>query len=165
MKHLNVALIILLIASIVACSKSSKVPAQETPATSSSTTQTTPTTTKLSQSTNSPTTNPNTATSLKGAESTTLAGANPPHGQPNHRCDIAVGAPLNSPAGTGLQQSNSMQPTTQQPNVSVLPAPNATTPITTAATAPGMNPPHGQPGHRCDIRVGAPLPAAPATTK
>lgn len=24
-------------------------------------------------------------------------GMNPPHGQPNHRCDIAVGAPLNSP--------------------------------------------------------------------
>ena len=25
-------------------------------------------------------------------------------------------------------------------------------------TAPGMNPPHGQEGHRCDIAVGAPLP-------
>ena len=24
-------------------------------------------------------------------------------------------------------------------------------------TAPGMNPPHGQPNHRCDIPVGAPL--------
>ena len=24
-------------------------------------------------------------------------------------------------------------------------------------TAPGMNPPHGQPGHRCEIPVGAPL--------
>jgi hypothetical protein len=29
--------------------------------------------------------------------SPTAAGLNPPHGQPNHRCDIAVGAPLNSP--------------------------------------------------------------------
>lgn len=160
MKHLNVAIVILLIASIVACSKSSKVPAQETPATNSSTTQSTTSTTQLSQSTNSPTTNPSTATSLKGAEPTMLAGTNPPHGQPNHRCDIAVGAPLNSPAGTGLQQSNSMQPTTQQPNVTVLPSPTLTT-----TTAPGMNPPHGQPGHRCDIKVGAPLPAAPATTK
>ena len=27
-----------------------------------------------------------------------------------------------------------------------------------AKTAPGMNPPHGQPNHRCDIAVGAPLP-------
>lgn len=26
-----------------------------------------------------------------------------------------------------------------------------------APTKPGMNPPHGQPGHRCDIAVGAPL--------
>lgn len=26
---------------------------------------------------------------------------NPPHGQPNHRCDIPVGAPLNSPPGGG----------------------------------------------------------------
>ncbi|WP_374399734.1 hypothetical protein [Flavobacterium sp.] len=25
-------------------------------------------------------------------------------------------------------------------------------------TTPGMNPPHGQEGHRCDIAVGSPLP-------
>src|SRR6188474_1027285 len=29
----------------------------------------------------------------------TAEGMNPPHGQPGHRCDIAVGAPLNSPPG------------------------------------------------------------------
>ena len=29
-------------------------------------------------------------------------------------------------------------------------------------TAPGMNPPHGQPGHRCEIPVGAPLNSKPA---
>jgi len=28
---------------------------------------------------------------------------------------------------------------------------------------PGMNPPHGEPGHRCDIAVGAPLNSKPAT--
>ncbi|MES2410959.1 MAG: hypothetical protein V4535_05895, partial [Bacteroidota bacterium] len=27
-----------------------------------------------------------------------------------------------------------------------------------AATAPGMNPPHGQPGHVCGTPVGSPLP-------
>ncbi len=32
------------------------------------------------------------------------------------------------------------------------------TPAADGTTAPGMNPPHGQPGHRCDIAVGAPLP-------
>jgi hypothetical protein len=33
----------------------------------------------------------------------------------------------------------------------------------TAPTAPGMNPPHGQPNHRCDIAVGAPLNSKPVT--
>jgi hypothetical protein len=54
---------------------------------------------------------------------------NPPHGQPNHRCDIKVGEPLNTPAAS----SN-----------------------TTSGNG-GINPPHGQPGHRCDIKVGDPL--------
>ena len=76
------------------------------------------------------------------------AGMNPAHGQPGHRCDIAVGAPLNSPATKPAATS-----TTQ----TITPA---ATPAATAAntvTAPGMNPAHGQPGHRCDISVGAPL--------
>jgi len=34
----------------------------------------------------------------------------------------------------------------------------------TQATAPGMNPPHGQPGHRCDIAVGTPLSQPVKTT-
>ena len=29
---------------------------------------------------------------------------------------------------------------------------------TTTEVAEGMNPPHGEPGHRCDIQVGQPLP-------
>ncbi len=73
------------------------------------------------------------------------AGMNPPHGQPGHRCDIAVGAPLNSkPAAPPKQIKEKI----------LTPA--------VAATAPGMNPPHGQPGHRCDIAVGAPLNSKPA---
>jgi hypothetical protein len=79
-------------------------------------------------------------------------GMNPPHGQPGHRCDIAVGAPLNSPvAKPGVQPA--MAP---GKSVTINPsAPNANgTPV---VTAPGMNPPHGQEGHRCDIAVGAPL--------
>jgi len=85
----------------------------------------------------------------------TAPGMNPPHGQPGHRCDIAVGAPLNSkPAAQNTPASISAAPATV----------NMTPPV---ATAPGMNPPHGQPGHRCDISVGAPLnskPAAAVTT-
>ncbi len=82
----------------------------------------------------------------------TTPGMNPPHGQPNHRCDIAVGAPLNSPPG----QAPAAQPQPVQPQVQPQPVAPANT--ATTATAPGMNPPHGQPGHRCDVAVGAPLP-------
>jgi len=45
---------------------------------------------------------------------------------------------------------------TTAPQMTVTPNTNSTaTPITTAE---GMNPPHGQEGHRCDIAVGAALP-------
>ena len=83
-------------------------------------------------------------------------GMNPAHGQPSHRCDIPVGAPLNSPPAasstskTAAQQQNQPVPTT---TVTTTPTPVATTP-----TPEGMNPPHGQTNHRCDIAVGAPLP-------
>lgn len=78
------------------------------------------------------------------------AGLNPAHGEPGHRCDIPVGAPLNSPPGQ--EPSIQAQPTI---NTSTPPAP----PVKTqpATTAPGMNPPHGEPGHDCSIAVGAPL--------
>lgn len=113
---------------------------------------------------------------------------NPAHGQPYHRCDIAVGAPLDGPAtqqgdspvkqSTGPKsffktvQSESATTATTQP---AQPTPTATTTVTptanqaktttpAAATAntpkPKNNPAHGQPHHRCDIAVGAPLPDA-----
>ncbi|MEZ0005440.1 hypothetical protein ABH942_000791 [Flavobacterium sp. 28YEA47A] len=87
----------------------------------------------------------------------TAPGMNPPHGQPGHRCDIAVGAPLNSPPG---QNPATAQPTQPAPQPTA--APSTITPVNNAdiVTAPGMNPPHGQPGHRCDIAVGQPLPKA-----
>lgn len=93
-------------------------------------------------------TNPNTV--LSDAK-----GLNPAHGQPGHRCDIAVGAPLNSAPAQGqtvtTQQTQTVQVNPNQKNV-----------VTTTVAAPvkvgkGMNPSHGQPGHRCDIPVGAPL--------
>lgn len=85
-------------------------------------------------------------------------GMNPAHGQSGHRCDIAVGEPLNSPAPTNLNKSAAPQVITQQ----TLPVSASTSTITPAAvavtpTAAGMNPPHGQTNHRCDIAVGAPL--------
>jgi len=84
---------------------------------------------------------------------------NPQHGQPGHRCDIAVGAPLNAPV------------TNIQPNVSATPPTSSTTtntnidaqkvlPQVNTSTA-ALNPKHGEPGHRCDIAVGAPLNSKP----
>lgn len=88
---------------------------------------------------------------------------NPPHGQPGHRCDVKVGDPL---------PFNNVTSTTATPaKVATLQPTANTTPIvqqqpqqaaTTGVTAPGFsgkpNPPHGQPGHRCDIKVGEILP-------
>ena len=37
-----------------------------------------------------------------------------------------------------------------------------TTPLPANVNGMGLNPPHGKPGHRCDIAVGAPLNSAPA---
>ena len=91
----------------------------------------------------------------------TAPGMNPPHGQPGHRCDINVGAPLNSPQGKTTTAAPTTQPvatSTAQPTVTSTPA------APPVKTAPGMNPPHGQPGHRCDITVGAPLNSPPTKT-
>ncbi|SFE93361.1 hypothetical protein [Flavobacterium xueshanense] len=82
---------------------------------------------------------------------TVAAGMNPAHGQAGHRCDIAVGAPLNSVATTTA-------PATPQQNAAVPANKETITQPETTPTAEGMNPPHGQTNHRCDIAVGAPLP-------
>ena len=80
-------------------------------------------------------------------------GMNPAHGQPGHRCDIAVGAPLNSPIVVPKNNTTAPQQTNAIPATIATPNPAPTTP-----TPEGMNPPHGQEKHRCDIAVGAPLP-------
>ncbi len=79
---------------------------------------------------------------------------NPAHGQPGHRCDIPVGQPLD---GSGQQTQTNMQ-TQQSPvikNSGSVPVNSNNNTNTTADGA--VNPAHGQPGHRCDIPVGAPL--------
>jgi hypothetical protein len=84
-------------------------------------------------------------------------GMNPSHGQPGHRCDIAVGAPLNSPV-----------PTSKTTAPQVVSNTNVTVPSASASVTPtpkGMNPAHGQPGHRCDIPVGSPLNSPVAADK
>lgn len=106
---------------------------------------------------------------------------NPPHGEPYHRCDIPVGAPLNSqPANTARQTTNSQVSTSTPQTSGSAPtlANNPTAPTLENAmrmnsgqtrtttqtttnntgTKPRLNPAHGQPWHRCDIAVGSPLP-------
>ena len=116
---------------------------------------------------------------------------NPAHGQPGHRCEIAVGAPLNSaPSSIGTMSTvgaptsapvSGKNPAHGQPGhrcdiavgaplnsapsaAAASPATVSTNAASTTKTASGMNPAHGQPGHRCDIAVGAPLNSASTTS-
>lgn len=104
------------------------------------------------------------ANTVSPAPVATAPGMNPPHGQPGHRCDIAVGQPLN-----GQTAAPAAQNITVNGNNTIQIDPNAVSPGKImidnngkqVKTAPGMNPPHGQPGHRCDIPVGQPLSSKP----
>ena len=73
---------------------------------------------------------------------------NPEHGQPYHRCEIAVGAPIDS---APAQQNAPQTPSILSPNIA--PAPQAQS----LGPKPALNPAHGEPHHRCDLAVGAPL--------
>lgn len=107
---------------------------------------------------------PNQATVQNVAPPPTQAGMNPPHGQPGHRCDISVGAPLNSPpgnagnAGSAITQKITPSFTTTTKTSQPSATPTIISSDAPVATAPGMNPPHGQPGHVCGTPVGSPLP-------
>lgn len=99
---------------------------------------------------------------------------NPQHGQPGHRCDIAVGAPLSNPtpsaSGTSSAgaSANAVVPATSaSPNSIFNSQPNpqgqpklvvpTTKSVNTKPSLVKLNPKHGDPGHRCDLQVGAPL--------
>jgi len=86
---------------------------------------------------------------------------NPPHGEPGHRCDMNVGDPLPDESGsTGPVTVSSpavINTTEQSGNKSIMYEQPAGVQSGGAATAK-LNPPHGEPGHRCDINVGDPLP-------
>lgn len=116
-----------------------------------------------------------TAPPQPAAQTKTPAGINPPHGQPGHRCDIAVGAPLNSKPAPAPQTKVQQ---VQQPAANAIQA----KPVTAAqqalvqntqaaeanllpATPKGKNPPHGQPGHKCELPIGADLDSAARAKK
>ncbi len=103
-------------------------------------------------------------TAIVPAASSVAETLNPPHGEPGHRCDIAVGAPLDSKAAPVPVVKETVNKEGTGAIIDVKqPATAPVTPVTTS-TANGLNPPHGQPGHRCDIAVGQPLNSKPATT-
>ncbi|UKT63312.1 hypothetical protein [Pedobacter mucosus] len=74
---------------------------------------------------------------------------NPPHGEAGHTCALAVGAPLNNTA------------VAPQPQQTAAPQPTPVSPVITNITGKNLNPKHGEPKHRCDIAVGAPLNSKP----
>jgi hypothetical protein len=95
---------------------------------------------------------------------------NPAHGQPGHRCEINVGAPLNSKAEAAPKQDPvavvNPNPTEAASRWGASPLNNSTAALQQNQLATndvkstgtqGMNPGHGEPGHRCDIPTGTSL--------
>ncbi|MGZ8559765.1 MAG: hypothetical protein ACXWWC_15590, partial [Chitinophagaceae bacterium] len=81
---------------------------------------------------------------------------------PGHRCDVAVGAalPKEGAATAKTTTPNSPLVAPPVPNTPLIQTqPQANAASTTVAA--GLNPAHGQPGHRCDIEVGKPLNSTP----
>lgn len=89
---------------------------------------------------------------------------NPEHGKPGHRCEIPVGAPLNSvpnAANVNVQTNNAVPQPAVNPQIPDLGPVNPAlkNSLQGLNNAGKVNPPHGQPGHDCAVPVGAPLPA------
>ena len=86
-------------------------------------------------------------------QASAVADPNPAHGQPGHRCEIPVGASL----ATAPPPGTVPPPAPASPGINPTPV-TINGGATQGNTQPGMNPPHGQPGHDCAVAVGSPLP-------
>lgn len=137
---------------------------QQTVASPTRTLLSTPINTSPSTTTTNPITTSTPASSNKDTINVPARNANvalnPKHGEPGHRCDIQVGAPLNSPVVSNTQ-SNTPTITTAPSNVQKV-VPNVPSNVQNVLPNSNtgnlkLNPKHGEPGHRCDIAVGAPL--------
>lgn len=93
-----------------------------------------------------PATTSQTETTTSESSSTTAA-LNPSHGEPGHRCDIPVGAPLDQASSVNTAQQQKAATSSSVSPVRV----------NGASATPTKNPPHGQPGHDCAVPVGADL--------
>lgn len=69
-----------------------------------------------------------------------------------------------TPAATTMEAPTTLEPTTTiEGTEAVTPVTNVPT-TNTGSKTEALNPPHGQPGHRCDIPEGAPLSTPPQQT-
>lgn len=93
---------------------------------------------------------PGSQTAAAPVQSSEPVRLNPPHGQPGHICEIPVGSPLPSTPVRTNANSAAVSASPQNRNN----AANAPT----ASNTVRLNPPHGEPGHICEIPVGSPLP-------
>jgi hypothetical protein len=111
-------------------------------------------------------TNKNTSEQGSAGQNNSEVMLNPPHGEPFHRCDLAIGAPLNTPpAQANVNQNvNTAPPSPKGLTVPKIENTMQQNPPQTQNTKPAngnkpkLNPPHGEPYHRCEIPVGDPLP-------
>lgn len=104
--------------------------------------------------------NPIFSTNQTSSTSSNDVALNPEHGKPGHKCELPVGAPLNSaPSPTNnVNNSNPIQINPANNNPSAAPV------NLSKVGKSGLNPEHGQPGHKCEIPVGAPLDSKPNNT-
>lgn len=86
---------------------------------------------------------------------------NPEHGQPYHRCEIPVGAPIDSAPPQNAAPQVVPQQSAANNSFNTNPISPSLAPSSSPAQAigpkPANNPAHGEPHHRCDLEVGAPL--------
>ena len=86
---------------------------------------------------------------------------NPEHGKPFHRCDISVGAPIDSAPKPNPTPQTIPQQSASNNNFNTSPISNSVSSPISAPKAtgpkPALNPAHGEPYHRCDLKVGEPL--------
>jgi hypothetical protein len=81
---------------------------------------------------------------------------NPPHGEPGHICEIGVGEPL--PDGNHGDVQILDAPPGLDVTTTIVSPPTGGSPTATMGGSGRINPPHGEPGHVCEIPVGEPLP-------
>ena len=101
------------------------------------------------------------ATAIAAKSSADKPALNPEHGQPYHRCEIPVGAPIDSAppqnaAPQVIPQQSAANSSFNTNPISPSLAP-AAAPVQATGPKPANNPVHGEPHHRCDLEVGAPL--------